>query len=116
MDRLSTTDRPLGSELSPSSEESDSGVALWRRALEALELHHAEVRGGLQTGVMPEPYSVALPSVTFPPELAEDARRIRSAQRDIEGEVRERLSVLGTVLSGAFPDATPAPHYLDRRG
>lgn len=89
-------------------------VARWEAVLEALELHLDEIRGGLEAGVLPEPYAVAVPEQPVPAALVARARRLLAAQEDVEREIRGRMGSLARVISGAF-EAVPAPVYLDRR-
>ncbi len=113
MSKPSTTTR--ASQDSSSTRDPASDLQCWEQTLDALEAHHGEIRAGLALGALPEPYAVAMPQVPFPPQLADRARVLQAAQREIEDEVRERLSLIGTVLSGAFPAAPPVAYYLDRR-
>lgn len=89
-------------------------VAAWEHALDALELHLDEIRGGLEAGALPEPYEVCVPDLPVPEVLVARARRLLAAQEDVEGEIRGRMGNLARIISGTF-EAVPAPIYLDRR-
>lgn len=102
------------------SEESTSTtgldpLALWAHTLDALELHLEEICAGVETGIMPTPYEVAIPAVALPPALLGRALKVQAAQRDVEQRVRERLAVLASVMRGAFGEGQPTPVFLDRR-
>jgi hypothetical protein len=90
-------------------------MAEWLHALDAMELHLEEIRAGVASGVMPDPYEVEMPRSPFPARLAARARRLRAAQDDVEALLRDRLGTLGAVMSGAFSPSTPAPLFVDRR-
>lgn len=93
----------------------DQLLRAWTDALDRLELHLDELRGGLAAGWMPVPYEVTLPAGNLPAELAERARRVLVEQRDVEAQLRERIGQLSCVMAGASSSPAPEPVFLDRR-
>lgn len=98
--------------------ESRENEAAWAEALDAMELHLDEIRAGLAVGLLPGPYTVPAPATPMPTSLGRRAIRLVTAQHDLEATLRERLGLLASVLSGAFPGGrtAPAPVFVDRRG
>lgn len=88
---------------------------LWSAVLDAVENHLGEVRGGLSTGVMPEPYQVSLPKAPLPPTLAPRARQVLAIHHDVQNELRDRLATMACVLAGWRATPAPGPVYVDRR-
>lgn len=105
-----------GQEFEPSSSTGElDPIAIWTHTLDALELHLEQICAGVETGIMPTPYEVAIPALALPPALLGRALKVQAAQRDVEQLVRERLATLASVLRGAFAEGQPTPVFLDRR-
>ncbi|MDA8287431.1 MAG: hypothetical protein M0014_03065 [Actinomycetota bacterium] len=89
-------------------------LASWKTALDRLQRHVDEIRGGLAVYELPEPYVVEVPNGPVPTALAHRARLLLAEQRDLESMVRDRMGVVSVMLVGAL-QGPPVPVYVDRK-
>jgi len=103
-------------ETAPAPATATGELTAWADALDAMERHLNELRAGLEHGApMPPPYVVHTPPGKLPAALADRARSISVAQKDLEIALRERVSLLGAALHRPPANENAVSFYVDRR-